>query len=184
MTPAYLRVLCYGYRDGMQAFARTWPAPLIIPVNKVLSECDESLLRTLDHSFNQRARDRGDDFGTLVLDIQAASIRGKAEGPVWHEEHEQFFQRLLERWREHHIVFLVPERRIADIEAVHVEGSPDVPRTLVDSCDVILRFTNAVKDDHLIPILWARCERHRLYPRLAGTLRAWDARTVIEGRAP
>lgn len=175
----HLTVLCYGHRPSMREFARTWPKPMKVLVEYALSDCNTAQLNGLLDIIEQLAQRWQGDFSTLILDLAVPSTRGEATGPVWRDEHSRFFKQLVGRWYDRHILILAPERRVADIEALNVDARPDVSPALSDLADVVLRFTNAVTEDPLLPSRWGRCERHRIHPRLSGTLRTWDAASVL-----
>lgn len=176
----HLTVLCYGHRPSMREFARTWPKPMKVLVDYALSNCNTAQLNRLLDVIEQLAQRWQGDFSTLILDLAVPSTRGEATGPVWRDEHWRFFRQLVARWYDRQILILAPERRVADIEALNVDARPDVSPALSDLADVVLRFTNAVTEDPLLPSRWGRCERHRMNPRLSGTLRTWDAASVLD----
>lgn len=174
----FLRVLCYGYREGMLAFAQTWPGPMTVSIGEGLRKAHNAALEALEPIIEQLVL-RNPSFQTLVLDIDGHP-QGKATGPHWSDEHCRFFFALFDRWSDRHIVILANEDRIANAADSAVDRRPDVPPMVEDACDVILHYDAAEATDPLKPPMQARCEKHRPVPILAGVTLRWTAEAVLD----
>lgn len=176
----WLKVLNFGSRDGVDAFAVTWSSPIAVMVagDVFHDSAGEALPALLDIIEQLAARPEYTDAQTLVLDIWTPpeGQRGTATGPGWHDEHRRFLQALFARWENRHIVVLTGETRTWDDGMI--VRQPYAPEVLSEMVDVIVE-TSVPFNDYVVPMTWGRCHRHRRIPRAAGLITRWDAELVL-----